>query len=266
MRTVIDNSACDVVIASSDFNEADQYRFKFNTPNIIVEKNGSVLNTCNTGLASITGVSEPLTVGTNLSHTVIRNINLLDTNTLVGRWIFEPSAMTETSALDPIYQGTATDHSVNNLDLTYTFNRPQTDYVVENVSRIVEVGSSTIIPLPDGTINVIGVSPFGGSISTPVPGETTGVFYDIVTKNLITGSGGIDAPSGMVMTILLGGLGMFFAIFVFMKTTFIPLSLFVAGIPLAFGAINGWVAFWIPIFFALLVVLSWFALRGADSY
>ena len=265
LRATANNEICETTLPPSiNFNSPDRYNFKFNSPNIILEKNGSVLFSCATSVLLISGVLEPLNVGNDLDHTIIRNINLQNSGAVVGRWLFEPSSMTETSALDPIYQGTALDRSVNNLDFSYTFNRDQSDYVT-TITPIHEVGVTTIIPMPTDTVDVLGTSPWGGSISTPVPGQTTGVFYDLVTAPLTVGNT-IDAPSGMVMTMILGGIGMFLAIVVFMRTSFIPLSLFMAGIPLSLGAVNGWVSFWIPIFFALLVVLSWFSLRGADGY
>ena len=171
--------------------------------------------------------------------------------------------MTETSAADPVYQGTIQDLGVNNLDFLYTFNRPQSNFTV-TASAIVPVGTASIIPMPDTTVDVLG-SPFGGSISTPVPSGTSGVFYDLIAKPMVTGANAIDAPTGMVYSIILGSLGLVIAVFIYMKTNFIPFALFAAGIPPAVGAVNGWLPYWWIVFWALLVILSWFALRGADQ-
>ena len=263
LRATIESHQCDLTINPAWLNEPDQYNITFNTGNLQILRNGVSLQTCLIGTASITGVTEPLTVGTNLNNIVIRNINLLDASTVVARYSFQPSTMAETSAVDPVYQGTIEDLGVNNLDFLYTFNRPQSFYTV-TASAIVPVGTASIISMPDSTVDVLG-SPFGGSISTPVPSGTSGIFYDLIAKPMVSGTNAIDAPTEMVYSIILGSLGLLVAVFIYMKTSFIPLSLFAAGIPPAVGAINGWLPYWWIIFWALLVVLSWFALKGADS-
>ena len=263
LRATIENHDCDLTINPSWLNEADRYNIIFNTGNLQILRNDVSLQTCLIGAASITAVTEPLVVGTDLNNLVIRNINLFNGSAVAARYSFQPSSMTETSAADPVYQGTIQDLGVNNLDFLYTFNRPQSNFTV-TASAIVPVGTASIIPMPDTTVDVLG-SPFGGSISTPVPSGTSGVFYDLIAKPMVTGANAIDAPTGMVYSIILGSLGLVIAVFIYMKTNFIPFALFAAGIPPAVGAVNGWLPYWWIVFWALLVILSWFALRGADQ-
>ena len=263
LRATIENHDCDLTINPAWLNEPDRYNITFNTGNLQILRNDVSLQTCLIGAASITAVTEPLVVGTDLNNLVIRNINLFNGSSVAARYSFAPNSLTETSAADPVYQGTIQDLGVNNLDFLYTFNRPQSNFTV-TASAIVPVGTASIIPMPDTTVDVLG-SPFGGSISTPVPSGSTGLFYDLIARPMVTGTNAIDAPTGMVYSIILGSLGLVIAVFVYMKTSFIPMALFTAGIPPAVGAINGWLPYWWIIFWALLVVLSWFALRGADT-
>ncbi len=263
LRATIENHDCDLTINSAWLNESDRYNITFNTGNLQILRNNVSLQTCLIGAATISAVTEPLVVGTDLDNLVIRNINLFNGSAVAARYSFQPSTMTETSAADPVYQGTIQDLGVNNLDFLYTFNRPQSNFTV-TASAIVPVGTASIIPMPDTTVDVLG-SPFGGSISTPVPSGTSGVFYDLIAKPMVTGTNAIDAPAGMIYSIILGSLGLVIAVFIYMKTNFIPFALFAAGIPPAVGAVNGWLPYWWIVFWALLVILSWFALRGADQ-
>ena len=69
----------------------------------------------------------------------------------------------------------------------------------------------------------------------------------------------------MGYAIALGGLGMFLAVFVFMKTGFTPIALAVGGVPPALGMLNGWIPTWWMLLWAILIVASWFSIRHQEQ-
>ena len=130
------------------------------------------------------------------------------------------------------------------------------------VGAVGAVSTSAEITIPSSEISILG-NGFGGNIAD-VPVETeTGILYTLFVKQIANSTGAI--PPQMGYAIALGGLGMFLAVFVFMKTGFTPIALAVGGVPPALGMLNGWIPTWWMLLWAILIVASWFSIRHQEQ-
>lgn len=263
VRAQVNALTCDLAWDSSwtDTNQDFSMRFVAASGNdLFIDRNGTNAAACDTDAPSITApVADPaLTVGTTLDNAIVREVRLWDASTVVGRWGFDAGSMTETVSSNP-FGGTIQDYGANNLDFTYAFNRSQTDLTAV-VGGLNLVSSSPAIEISDTTVDILGPA-FGRSISTPIPEGTAGVLYTLFLDPIADSTG----HRGMAFSMTLAGLGLFLAALVYSKVRYIPLALFVAGVPPAIGVINGWLPVWWMFLWAILVIGSWFAVRQGES-
>lgn len=267
VRAQVDTDTCDLTWDSSWTNINQLFTMRFAADpgtDLFIDRNGVNEVACDTDLASITSPagSPDFISGDTLDSAIIRDIRLVDAGTIVADWGFDARSISEDTASDPTYTGTIQDYGPNNLDLTYTFTRPQSD--VSGVVGAVQLASgSQPILLNTDRVSIIGTG-FGGDISTPVPEDTSGIFYQLFTGP-IADVVGTSGPRGMGYAIAMGGLGVILALLVFKATKFIPLALFVGGVPPAIGMLQGWIPAWWMLLWAILVIGSWLSIRQQEQ-
>ena len=266
VRAKADSNTCDIAWDSSWTNSNQLFAMRFVADpgnDLFLDRNGVNVAACDTDLPAITNPSgsPDFKSGTTLDNGIIRQVRLLDATTVNAHWGFQGQDMAETSWVNPTAIGTVQDYSPNNLDFTYTFNRSQTGISII-VGAVGAVSTSAEITIPSSEISILG-NGFGGNIAD-VPVETeTGILYTLFVKQIANSTGAI--PPQMGYAIALGGLGMFLAVFVFMKTGFTPIALAVGGVPPALGMLNGWIPTWWMLLWAILIVASWFSIRHQEQ-
>jgi len=266
VRAKADSYTCSIAWDSAWTNSNQLFAMRFVAAagnDLFLDRNGVNEAACDTDLPAITNPtgSPDFQSGNSLDNGIIRQVRLLDGTTVTAHWGFQGLDMAETSWVDPTAIGTVQDYSPNNLDFTYTFNRSQTGISII-VGAVGAVSTSTAITIPSSEIVILG-NGFGGDIAA-VPAETqTGILYTLFVNPIANDTGAI--PIQMGYAIALGGLGMFLAVFVFMKTGFTPIALAVGGVPPAIGMLNGWIPTWWMLLWAILIVASWFSIRHQEQ-
>ena len=266
VRAKADSYTCDIAWDSTwtNSNQLFAMRFVAATGNdLFLDRNGVNVAACDTDLAAITNPtgSPDFKSGNSLDNGIIRQVRLLDATTVNAHWGFQGQDMAETSWVNPTAIGTVQDYSPNNLDFTYTFNRSQTGITII-VGAVGAVSTSSEITIPSSEIEILG-NGFGSDIAAVLPETETGILYTLFVKQIANSTGAI--PGQMGYAIALGGLGMFLAVFVFMKTGFTPIALAVGGVPPALGMLNGWIPTWWMLLWAILIVASWFSIRHQEQ-
>lgn len=261
IRGRVDASTCDVAWNAGWTDTNRNITMAFANPNLTISVDGVVQNTCNTGLGSIATTSTPFTMGNSLSDGIIREVRLLAAGNVRAHWGFNPSDMAETVSINP-YQGTVVDISGNGHTATYTFNRDQSDWsAIAGSVTLVSAGGG--VPQLSGLVtDLIGPRILGpidlGSVATP----TTG---DWITTFLTPAASSFTGPAPLVWSAIFGGMAMMLALGAWMIFKYVPLVLFVAGIPFLFAVVRGFLPPWYLLVWALLVVMGWWAVRQGEG-
>lgn len=259
IQAQVDAQTCTVAWDSAWTATSTAISMRFANPNLDVYVNDVSQLSCNTGLGAITAPNTQYLFGTSLSDTIIRDVRLLDANTVVTRYGFDARYVVETSAANP-YTGTIEDYGPNNMDLEYTLNRSQTNITV-SVGALVPYGAEPGLVIPTVVPSVLGDSLPVSSLALPTPGPTPDdIFHTLIGANLTTGN---PAPAGMIYSIFFGSGAVALAVFVAWRSKHIPIAIFTAGIPLAIGVLHPahyihW--FWLLIW-AIFTIVIWLADR-----
>lgn len=267
VRAQADVHTCDITWNSGWTNSNQEFTMRFLAAagnDLFLDRNGVNEAACDTDLASITapGGSPDFESGDGLENVIIRDIRLVDSGVVAGHWGFHPRYMAESSWVDPTATGTVDDQGPNNLDITYTFTRSQTGITVLAGSVQLQ-GSSPAVTLSSTQTEILGDA-FADDITVRPSEVQTGILYDLFVDPIASGS---DAgiPRDMAYAIAMGGLGMFLAVFVYMKIRFTPIALGIGGVPPAIGMINGWIPTWWILLWVILIVTSWFSIRHQEQ-
>ena len=267
VEAMVDADTCLLVWDSAWTNVNQLFTMRYAAAagnDLFIDRNGVNAAACDTDLAAITppAGSPSFISGDGLAAGIIRDIRLLDAGVIVGDWGFDALSIVEDTAADPTFTGTIQDYGPNNLDMTYTFTRSQAG-LTSVVGGVQLASGSSEISLNLTPVSILG-SGFGGDIATPVAENTSGIFFDLFADP-IADQVGTSGPRTMGFAIAMGGLGLVLALFVFARSKFIPLALFVGGVPPAVGMINGWIPAWWMLLWALLVIGSWFSIRQSEA-
>ena len=265
LRAQADASTCDVTWDTAWTNTNRLITYTFTAPNIVVAVDGSTQNTCNTGLGAITAPAAAFDIGTTLANGIVRDVRVLSGSTVRARWGFDARSMDETSAVNPTYAGTVEDYSALNHDLTYTFTRSQTGILV-SLGAIQLVGLSSDEPVvPTSVPDVVGpvfhtsnLAPIGGAVPTPA-----GAFQNLIGQNLWQPFYTVGRE--MTYTVFFIGLSLLVMVVMYVKTRYVPLSLFLGGIPVVYAAIQLYIEWWWVILWGLATVFSWWAVRLGEE-
>ena len=267
LRGQVDAQTCDAgPLTTADDNENLQMVMQFTAPNLtvsITDDDGTVryTTTCNTGLGAISTVSTPFVVGTSLTSTIIRDVRLLAVADVRVHYGYNPSAMTELTALNPTYTGSILDESGNSHTATYTFTRAQTDWTV-SVGPVQLVSAPVPPALPGGAVNILGDNQFGRNIGlTPVPENTGGMIFTFFDPAADAFSG----PRDLFWALILVAFAIAILIVVYMLFSYIPIAVLFAGIPLVYGVTQGYIQAWVLFIWALFTIASWFAVRRGET-
>lgn len=268
LRAQADTVTCDLTWDSAWTNTNQQFDMRFTAAagdDLFIDRNGVNAVACDTDLASITppAGSPSLESGTGLANLIVRDIALVDAGAITGKWGFDSGYITEDSAANPVYGGTIQDYGVNDLDFKYLFTRDQSN-ITGVVGAVQLTSAADEISLDETTTDILG-SPFGGDLENTGAAETdNNLFFVLWVQGIVTGS---DAaiPEEMGYVIALSGLGMILMLVVFKTTNYVPLALFVAGIPPGYGTLKNWVEPWWMILWVILVVGSWLSVRQSEQ-
>ena len=268
LRAQADTVTCDLTWDSAWTNTNQQFDMRFAAAagnDLFIDRNGVNAAACDTDLAAITppAGSPSLESGTAIANAIIRDIGLIDTSVIVGRWGFDSRFISEDTAVNPVYTGTIQDYSVNDLDFIYSFTRDQSN-VTGVVGAVQLTSAADEISLDKTTTEILG-SPFGGALENTGAAETdSNLFFVLWVQGIVTGS---DAaiPEEMGYVIALSGFGIILMLVVFKTTQYVPLAVFVAGLPPGYGTLKNWVEPWWMILWVILVVGSWLAVRQSEQ-
>lgn len=269
IRGQIDGHAgCDVgPLTTSDDSINLQVNMTFTNPNVtvqVVNDAGTVLytNTCNTGMASISTVSTDFTMGNSATQVILRDVRLLSGSTVMAHYGFNPKAMAETSWVDPVATGTVTDESGRSHTATYTFSRAMTGrWAAASVGSVQLVSSSTAPTLPDTDVDIVGTNQFGLNLSvTPTP-ITTDMFYSLFSASVTA----TTASRTLAWTVFFVSLALGMLLLGFLMFRYIPMAIFLAGVPLVFGTVRGFLPPYVIFVWALLAIGSWLAVRQGEA-
>ncbi len=263
LRAYANSSTCDIPWDSnwSNTNVLFSYRFAAAAGNdLFIDANGVNVVACDTDEPSITpAVGTFFDVGLGLDSAIIREVAVFDTGELVSRYGFDARYVSETTAVDPTYTGTIQDYGPNNLDLTYTFTRSQAG-LTKTVASLALASDTAGAAYSDSLVEILGgtflVDPFADN------SENTNAFgYELFDAAINS----IPAPRPMMWAIFLGSFGLFFAVVMFWFMRNVPLALFGAAMPLAWGSINGFLPIWWLILWVLLFVTAYGAQQWGES-
>lgn len=261
IRAQVDASTCDVAWNSAWTDTNRNITMAFANPNLTISVDGVVQNTCNTGLGAISATSTPFTIGNALSDAIIRDVRLLAGGTVKAHWGFDPSDMSETVSTNP-YQGTVIDASGNGHTATYTFDRDQSNWTAV-VGSVTLVSSGGGVPQLSGNVtNLIGTRILG---PLNIAGNGTPTSGDWVSTFLTPAAASFTGPAPLIWAAIFGGFSMGLALMAWMVFKYVPLALFVAGIPFLFAVVRGFLPPWYLLVWALLVVMGWWAVKQGEG-
>jgi hypothetical protein len=261
----VDSDTCLLTWDSSWTNVNQLFTMRFVAAagnDLFIDRNGVNVASCDTDLASITApaAAPDFQSGDSLSAGIIRDIRLVNNSVIVAHWGFDALSIVEDTWANPTATGTIQDYGPNNFDMTYTFSRSQTG-ITGVVGSVQLTSAADEISLGTTTTDVLG-SPFGADITAAISETTAGLFYTYFADPIASV---VSGPREMGYAIGMSGLGMILAWFVFMKTRFTPMALFVGGVPPAIGMINGWIPAWWMLLWAILIVASWLSIRHQEQ-
>ena len=219
--------------------------------------------TSSTASGAVTASTENFIVGSGLNDAIIRRVSMVNDSTgaYQARYDFNANQVTETSSTNP-FTGTVTDGGPNTLPGTYTFNRNQDNFDV-SVGALQFTSAADYVSMPTNTPDVLG-SPWVVDISEAVPESSTGILHTLFIEP-VAGSVDSAAPREMGLAIAMGGLGLVLGLFTYRASGYVPLALFVFGVPIGAGMIQGWIQPWWMLMWAFLVISSWFAVRQSEA-
>ena len=198
-----------------------------------------------------------------MSNAIIRDIGLLDTSAIVGRWGFDSRFIAEDSAADPTFIGTIQDYGANDLDFIYTFTRDQSN-ITGVVGSVQLTSAAAEISLSETTTEILG-SPFGGTLENVSPEETdSNIFFDLFVDPFVTS---LEAAISreMAFTIALSTYGIFLMVLAFKAIRYVPIALFLLVVPGTIGVIKNWVEPWWMILWVVLLLGTWFSVRQQET-
>lgn len=268
LRAEVDTDTCDLTWDSlwTNTNQLFTMRFAAAAGNdLFIDRNGVNAAACDTDLASITAPAgtPSLETGTSMANAIIRDIGLLDTSVIVGRWGFDSRYITEDSAADPTFIGTIQDYGVNNLDMVYTFIRDQSD-ITGVVGSVQLTSAADEISLDKTTTDILG-SPFGGTLENAGPAQVDeNVFYVLFVEQFVAAMA-VPASEEMGYVIAMTTYGIFLMVLVFKSTKYIPLALFLLVVPASVGVIKEWIEPWWMILWVILILGVWFSQRQQET-
>jgi hypothetical protein len=149
--------------------------------------------------------------------------------------------------------------------MTYTFTRSQTNIIV-SLGAVSLAGSATDSDDPViATVYPDLFGPvFGVSDLAPTPAATpSGALHQLIISNLTPANATV--PGDMVRAVFFGAIAIGLAFVVYIKTRWVPLSLFIAGLPLAYATIQDYLDWWWLILWGLFTIMSWFAVRLGEE-
>lgn len=268
LRAQADTVTCDLTWDSSWTNTNQLFTMRFAAAagdDLFIDRNGVNAIACDTDLAAITppAGSPALEAGTLMSNAIIRDIGLLDTSVIVGRWGFDSRYIVEDSAADPTFIGTIQDYGVNNLDMVYTFTRDQSA-ITGVVGSVQLTSAATEISIVTTTTEILG-SPFGGDLENTGAAETDSNLAFVLWVDPIQRASGAAIPAEMGYVIALAGAGLLLMFAIFMWTRYVPLALFIGGIPPGYGTLKNWVEPWWMILWVILIIGTWLSVRQQET-
>lgn len=272
---VIDGGTCSLTWDSAWDNQFADWQFEYFSapaPDTFIYRNGVLEETCDLDQSTIAYGGVDLVLGTSsnfrwpggLPGVALRQFTLgtgASTNqpasTPILRWDFNAKELTETST-SPVYIGTVTDLTGNGHTGTYELGFDQTN-ITTTVSAPSLAGGQSQIVLSDSAPAVLGDA---YAVNPGTNSEvTTGAFYSVFVDKWASASPVRSFGYAMVLSIV----GLLLAIGTYRVTRYIPVALFMFGIPLAVGVANGWIAGWWMIIWVLFGIGGWFAQRQSET-
>jgi hypothetical protein len=200
-------------------------------------------------------------VGTVFNAGTVAMLETVDGYGTVVRYGYDAVGMNEATAVDPTYTGTFDGYGDAALTANYTFTRDQSDWEI-NVGPLIPANVNPGPVDPDELLDILG-DPFGDLIDTTVAEDVTGIFYDyfVIPVNAL------DPIIGrqFAWTLLMGGFAIVFMVASYMPFKQAAVSVFCAGIPLVYGATQGYMSWWWVIFWMIMVPVAWFATKQAQE-
>ena len=132
-----------------------------------------------------------------------------------------------------------------------------------SVGALQFTSAADYVSMPTNTPDVLG-SPWVVDISEAVPESSPGILHTLFIEP-VAGSVDSAAPREMGLAIAMGGLGLVLGLFTYRASGYVPLALFVFGVPIGAGMIQGWRQPWWMLMWAFLVISSWFAVRQSEA-
>ena len=263
IRATVDSHNCGAIFDSSWANENQLFRMVFSAAagdDLFLFRNGNLIVSCDTDAASITapGAGPQLVVGSSLDSTIIRDVNIRNGSTIVAHYGFDPGYMSETSAVNPTYTGTVQDLSPNNHDLSYTKIVDMTEWSVA-LGALTLVGVSSGPAIDTTPVDILGAA-YGDSLVSGTP-VATGLFIPYLDK--IVELSVLPTTATYSALALALAIGLFIA--TWMKFKYVPLAMFVSGIPIVIFQINDWIPYWWSLLWIIGVVASWLAVRQGQE-
>ena len=196
--------------------------------------------------------------GTKASDVQISQVEISAAGVLAARWGFDATSMTETSSSNP-YAGTVADYSGNGHTLTYSFDRDQTDWAYTLGATQLVSGASQIT-LPDANPDVLGPA-FGVDLSSAPAELQDGILYNVVLEKWLESAPFASFGYAMILSFV----GLLFAIGTWRLTKYMPMAIFMFGMPLAIGVGNGWIQPWWMAMWVVAAAGGWFAQKHAET-
>jgi len=223
----------------------------------------SVGGTSSTASGAVSASVEDFIIGSGLQDAIVRRVIMRNDSTgaYQARYDFNANQITETSSTNP-FTGTVTDGGPNTLPGTYTFNRDQDDFDV-SVGALQFTSAADYVVIPTNNPDVLG-SPWVVDIADSVAETQDGLLHTLFIEPV---AGSVDgaAPREMGLALAMGGLGLVLGLFTYRASGYAPLALFVFGLPIGAGMIQGWVQPWWAMMWGFLVISSWFAVRQSEA-
>lgn len=270
LRFTVDGVNCDYPINSAYIGDTFEFTFYYRSAagtDATIGSDPVALKECDTDAGAIAGNSSDLVVGADetlaagfLSGVIIDRLAIFDNTgkTFLTDWQFDAKSMEETVSTNP-FEGTTEDYGPSGLQMAYVFDRDQSDFTY-TVGATQLVSGAEQITLPDSNPDVLGPA-FGIDPSSTPSEVTTGALYTVFLDKWARAS----PVRSFGYAAILSFIGLMMAVGAYKLTRYIPISLFMFGMPLAIGVGNGWITPWWMILWVIVAIGGWFAQRYTET-
>ena len=264
MMTSLPFIPCSSPTTTSTCNTHDDY--------IVFSYSGGIMHLTVNGVyqfqaATYTSNTEDVYIGANyegtfsnyLNDAVIRVIDYDANGSLAAFYGFNPSDISQVSAIDPLYSGVVNDISgtANTHNASYFMNRPQAAITV-SATNITPSSSSGSTIFTSGMADISGR--WYGSNNPGILSETNN---NMIGLSFLQPPQNLGLPDMFWYSLWLSAFGLVFGLALFWLFSSIPVSMFGASLPLVLGSIQGliyveFIVIWFLLFIAAYSVQNWY--------